>query len=202
MEVAVSPDVLRSIASLSVSASKDKVTPVLMHVALRRDGDYLEAHATDRYMVASGRYRVGEEAFHDWDNEEVTMVSTDLLKRAMAGYKTIKFHGVNSVIGDSAGIVYIDVSGDFTVREQPMRGSFPAVWKLYPEQDEVQGKPHFFIKPEYLARIGKIEPPLPRKPKSPTWGFYFTANTKPVVAYYDGDNYSMRTAIQPALAQS
>ena len=195
MKVTIAPEVLPSIASLAIAASKDKVTPVIMNVALRRNGDKLEAYATDRYMVAAGTY---EAKLEEWGDDDVMLVPAELLKRALTTYKSVKFHGAPVVVSVDGNMVTVTVNGDQVLTEHEPQGfKFPVVWKLF-DTEYPAGVERLLIRPDFIAKLAKIVPPEIRPEKQPGWHFrfYSTESGKPAPVYAEYKE-TMRVLIQP-----
>jgi hypothetical protein len=79
------------------------------------------------------------------------------------------------------------------------------VLKLFPT-DEPTGAGVLNIKPDFLAKLSKVLPPVARPDRDRIWRFEFRSNPEspskpqPVYAQYsDGDTYKMEALIQPAL---
>ena len=204
MRVIVEPATLASIHSLGISASKDDVTPVITQIALEREGDALRAMATDRYMVLSGLYSgVG---FEDWDEGETILVDPSALKRAIDINKANKTSTAPIVITKNEhGCVSAVVDTLSMVDLGSVRGTFPPVTKLFPE-GEPTGAGSLNIRPDFLAKLAKVLPPVARPERERVWRFEFRSmpdapqKPQPVYAQYsDGENYKLEALIQPAL---
>ena len=204
MKVTLDSATLTSIHSLGISASKDDVTPVITQIALEREGDALRAMTTDRYMVLSGLYSGVE--FEDWDDGDTILVDPSALKRAIDIKKANKNgtlpivitkneHGCVSAVVDTLSLVDLG----------SVQGKFPPVTKLFPA-GEPTGAGSLNIRPDFLAKLAKVLPPVARPQRERVWRFEFRTmedspnKPQPVYAQYsDADTYKLEALIQPAL---
>ena len=204
MKVTVESATVASIHSLGISASKDEKTPVITQIALKREGDALRAMTTDRYMVLSGLY--GGAEFEDWEDGDTILVDPSALKRAIDIKKANKNstlpilimkneHGAVSAVVDT--VSFVDLGS--------VRGAFPPVTKLFPE-GQPTGAGSLNIRPDFLAKLAKVLPPVARPERDRVWRFEFRTmeespnKPQPVYAQYsDGENYKLEALIQPAL---
>jgi hypothetical protein len=206
MRVEVSIETLASIHSIGIGVSKDDVAPVITQIALAREGDALRAMTTDRYMILSGLYQ--GVTFEDWEDGETILVDPKALKRAVDIKKAIKYstlpvvivknhHGVISAVIDETS--FVDLGG--------VTGSFPPVMKLMPT-GEPSGAGSLNIRPDFIARLAKVLPPVAKPQRDRVWRFEFRTmedrpgKPEPVYAQYsDADTYKLEALIQPALNQ-
>lgn len=206
MKVTLDSATLTSIHSLGIGASKDDVTPVITQIALEREGDALRAMATDRYVVLSGLYSGVE--FEDWDAGDAILVDPSALKRAIDIKKANKNsilpivitkneHGAVSAVVDTLSLV--DLGN--------CKGTFPPVTKLFPE-GKPTGAGSLNIRPDFLAKLAKVLPPVARPERDRVWRFEFRTmedspnRPQPVYAQYsDGAEYKLEALIQPALSR-
>jgi hypothetical protein len=204
MKVALDNATLTSIHSLGISASKDDVTPVITQIALKREGMALRAMTTDRYMVLSGLYN--ELEFDDWGDGDTILVDPSALKRAIDIKKANKNgtlpivimkneHGAVSAVVDE--LSFVDLGS--------VQGAFPPVTNLFPE-GEPTGAGSLNIRPDFLAKLAKVLPPVAKPERERTWRFEFRTiadaphKPQPVYAQYsDGAKYKLEALIQPAL---
>ena len=197
---------LTSIHSLGISASKDDVTPVITQIALAREGDALRAMTTDRYMVLSGLYQ--EVEFEDWEDGDTILVDPKALKRAIDIKKANKYGILPVVITKNQhGAVSAVVDVLTMVDLGSVTGTFPPVTKLFPE-GEPTGAGALNIRPDFLARLAKVLPPVAKPERDRVWRFEFRTmeehpnRPQPVYAQYsDGEAYQLEALIQPALSK-
>jgi len=205
MKVTVEPATLASIHSLGISASRDDVTPVITQIALKREGMALRAMATDRYMVLSGLYN--ELEFDNWEDGDTILVDPSALKRAIDIKKANKNgtlpivimkneHGAVSAVVDDLN--FVDLGS--------VQGAFPPVTRLFPE-GEPTGAGSLNLRPDFLAKLAKVLPPVAKPERERTWRFEFRTlenlRPQPVYAQYsDGAKYKLEALIQPALDRS
>lgn len=196
MKVVITPEIVKSIYSLSVGASKDVVTPVIMQVALRREGDSLQAMTTDRYMAVIGTYGPDSVDFDEWPEEGIVLVPPAMLKRAVDAIKAVKFHSSMPSIEMEDHRVTVTVNGD-VISDVVHQGNYPKLWHLIPGEDMMADTRVLRINPQFLARIVRIVPPEVKPEKEPKWLFRFHGSNSPVLAYYTGDGYRLDVLIQP-----
>lgn len=197
---------LTSIHSLGIGASKDDVTPVITQIALKREGDALRAMTTDRYMVLSGLYQ--EVEFEDWEDGDIILVDPGALKRAIDIKKANKLGSLPVIITKNEhGAVSAVIDVLTMVDLGRVTGTFPPVTKLFPE-GEPTGAGALNIRPDFLARLAKVLPPVAKPERNRTWRFEFRSieeqpnKPQPVYALYsDADTYQLEALIQPALSK-
>lgn len=201
MKVNVSKEVLASINSLSVGASKDDVTPVIQNIALVPHEGGLRAMATDRYVVFGGHYLDGIE-FDEWPADEVVTINPKPLKQVVDMVKATKFVSMPIEIEHDQeskrtfaiveGSTKVDITGNY--------GTFPPVGKLLTFDSEPNGAPVLALKPDFLAKLAKVLPPEMRPDRERVWTFEFRSDNKPVYASYGGgERYKMEALLQPNL---
>lgn len=204
MRVTVDKATLMSIHSLAVSASKDDITPVITQIALTREGDALRAMATDRFMVATGLYSRNVN-FGDWEEGQTMLIDPKALKTVVDIKKAQKTEGIPTEIekSDTTGWAYAIVDNITKIDLGGVNATFPPVMKLFPNGDEPSGVPSLRLKPDFLARLAKILPPVARPDKERAWDFDFrsteTKSPAPVYAHYVGEDYKLEALIQPNL---
>ena len=204
MKVTLDNATLTSIHSLGISASRDDVTPVITQIALKREGMALRAMTTDRYMVLSGLYN--ELEFDNWEDGDTILVDPSALKRAIDIKKANKNGALPIVImKNEHGAVSAVVDDLNFVDLGSVRGAFPPVTNLFPE-GEPTGAGSLNIRPDFLAKLAKVLPPVARPERERTWRFEFRTiadaphKPQPVYAQYsDGAKYKLEALIQPAL---
>lgn len=198
---------LTSIHSLGIGASKDDVTPVITQIALVREGDALRAMATDRYMILSGLYH--EVEFENWEDGETILVDPKALKRAIDIKKANKY-GILPVIitKNEHGAVSAVIDVLTMVDLGSVKGTFPSVMKLIHQEGAPNGAPSLNIRPDFLARLAKVLPPVAKPERNRTWRFEFRTmeehpnRPQPVYAQYsDGEAYQLEALIQPAISR-
>lgn len=207
MKVTISKAILTSINSLSIGASKDDVTPVITQIALTREGEDLRAMATDRYIVVSGRY--SEVTFEGWEDGETILIDPKSLKSVVDLGKSDK-HGVIPVtIGKDVetGHSWAQVDGYTKIHLGSVTSKFPPVMNLMKFEADPNGAPTLGLKPDFLAKLGKVLPPVKRPDRERIWEFHFRSKDgnrfpAPVYAVYsDGSSYEMEALVQPSLLQ-
>jgi len=126
-------DFATAIAQVAFAASRDDVTPVLTGVQLEVSGSQLSLVATDRYRVALRQI--------PWDGPATGDETTTALVPARTLQEVGKTfsHGENISIafsgsGDREIIAF--TSGNKTVTSLLIKGNFPPVRRLFPEQTE------------------------------------------------------------------
>jgi DNA polymerase-3 subunit beta len=126
-------DFATAIAQVAFAASRDDVTPVLTGVQLEVSGSQLSLVATDRYRVALRQI--------PWDGPAAGDETTTALVPARTLQEVGKTfsHGENISIafsgsGDREIIAF--TSGNKTVTSLLIKGNFPPVRRLFPEQTE------------------------------------------------------------------
>jgi DNA polymerase-3 subunit beta len=126
-------DFATAIAQVAFAASRDDVTPVLTGVQLEVSGSQLSLVATDRYRVALRQI--------PWDGPSSEGDTTTALVPARTLQEVGKTfsHGENISIafsgsGDREIIAF--TSGNKTVTSLLIKGNFPPVRRLFPEQTE------------------------------------------------------------------
>jgi hypothetical protein len=202
--VTVDNATLASIHSLGVGASKDDVTPVITQIALKREGDALRAMTTDRYICLTGLYSNAE--FEDWDDGEEMLIDPKALKSVIDIKKANKFDTMPVVIAKDAdrGWVSAVLNSVTSIDLGKVSASFPPVMKLFPE-GEPNGSGSLNIRPDFIAKLAKVLPPVSRPERDRIWSFEFRSiedqptKPQPVYARYHGDGYTMEALIQPAL---
>jgi hypothetical protein len=204
MKVALKKEVLNSIHSLGIGASKDDVTPVITQIAITREGDALRAITTDRYMIITGLYTGVE--FEEWEDGETILVDPKALKRAV-DIKRANKYGTQPVVitKNEHGAVSAVVDDTSLVDLGSVTGTFPPVMKLMPS-GEPSGAGSLNIRPDFIARLAKVLPPVDRPERDRVWRFEFRSmqdtpsKPEPVYAHYsDQDTYKLEALIQPAL---
>lgn len=122
-----------AIAQVAFAASRDDVTPVLTGVQLEASGDTLTLLATDRYRVALREL--------EWAPADARAEATTALVPA----RTLQEVGKTFAHGESIAISFTGTgdrelvafsSGDRTVTSLLIKGNFPPVRRLFPEQTD------------------------------------------------------------------
>ena len=116
-----------AIAQVAFAASRDDVTPVLTGVQLEVTGNRLSLVATDRYRVALREIPTGSDATALVPARTLTEVGKTF---AHSGDISIAFSGS----GDREIIAF--TAGNKTVTSLLIKGNFPPVRRLFPEQTE------------------------------------------------------------------
>jgi len=127
-------DFATAIAQVAFAASRDDVTPVLTGVQLEVSGTQLSLVATDRYRVALRDipWDGGSSAQEDGTNALVPARTLQEVGKTFAhgGDISIAFSGA----GDREIIAF--TAGNKTVTSLLIKGNFPPVRRLFPEQTE------------------------------------------------------------------
>jgi hypothetical protein len=206
MRVTVNYATLVSVHSLGIGVSKDDVAPVITQIMLAREGDDLRAATTDRFMVLSGLYK--NVSFEDWEDGEQLLIDPKALKSAVDLKKAGGLEVVPIDIDKDrdTGLVSAQVDAgtrvELTNRSIHVSGSFPPVVKLFPT-DEANGASVTALRPEFLARLVKVLPPVSKPDRNRVWRFEFrqvpdSRKPEPVYATYsDSDQYRLESLIQP-----
>ena len=127
-------DFATAIAQVAFAASRDDVTPVLTGVQLEVSGNQLSLVATDRYRVALRQI--------PWDGPAAADGETTT---ALVPARTLQEVGKTFSHGDNISIAFSGsgdreiiafTSGNKTVTSLLIKGNFPPVRRLFPEQTE------------------------------------------------------------------
>lgn len=195
--------VLSSVQSVGIAASKDDVTPIIMQVALTREGDALRAMATDRYIVVAGKYDGVE--FDEWPEGETLLVDPKVLKFALSGIgKRYLASTWVEIVREDYG-VWVYVNGNKTRADmENVKGNFPPVMNLFKRDTEPNGVTSLGLKPDFIAKLGKVLPPEERPDRERVWQFRFFNDPErtvpqPVYARYGGSGYELEALVQPSM---
>lgn len=127
-------DFATAIAQVAFAASRDDVTPVLTGVQLEVSGTQLSLVATDRYRVALREI--------PWDGGAA---ASDQTMTALVPARTLQEVGKTFSHGENISIAFSGAgdreiiaftSGNKTVTSLLIKGNFPPVRRLFPEQTE------------------------------------------------------------------
>lgn len=125
-----------AVAQVSIAASREDVTPVIT-------GVQLEATGTELTMIATDRYRVSIRGI-EWDAGDETEPLTALVPAktlSEVGRMFSKAENVTITMSDNAERQQIGFSaGDRTVTSLLIKGNYPPVRKLFPEET-----PHYAV---------------------------------------------------------
>lgn len=203
MKVSLNKPTLTSIHSLSVGTSKDDVRPVLTRIALKREGDSLRAIVTDRYIVLTGVYK--EVVFEDWADDDEILIDPTALKSVVDMRKRDRLDTIpTDIFRSENGHVHAQLNGITNIHLGADSTSFPPVMKLFPT-GEPNGSGAMNLRPDFLAKLAKVLPPVARPQRERIWRFEFRSiegsnKPQPVYAQYsDGDSYKLEALIQPAM---
>jgi hypothetical protein len=206
MRVAISKEILTSIHSLSVSVSKDDIAPVITQIALVREGNALRAMATDRYMVTTGKYSLGSAYFDDWADGMEILVDPKSLKSVVDIAKRGNGDAPISIVCSENNSVHAEINGVTSAYIGGITGAFPPVMRLFPRDTEANGAPVMNLRPDFIAKLAKVLPPVARPLRERLWRFEFRSDAEsggkpqPLYAVYsDGEEYELEALIQPAL---
>ncbi|MGO1769073.1 MAG: DNA polymerase III subunit beta [Microbacterium sp.] len=119
-----------AIAQVGFAASRDDVTPVLTGVQLEVSGTQLSLVATDRYRVALRDI--------DWDGGQDDAQALVPARTLQEVGKTFSHSGEISIAFSGAGDreIIAFTSGNRTVTSLLIKGNFPPVRRLFPDQTE------------------------------------------------------------------
>ncbi len=119
-----------AIAQVGFAASRDDVTPVLTGVQLEVSGTQLSLVATDRYRVALSDI--------DWDGGQDAAQALVPARTLQEVGKTFSHSGEISIAFSGAGDreIIAFTSGNRTVTSLLIKGNFPPVRRLFPDQTE------------------------------------------------------------------
>ena len=205
MRVVMDAVTLASIHSLGIGVSNEKdVAPVITQIALKREGDDLRAVATDRYVVITGLYK--NYRFERWEEGQEILVDPKRLKRVLDIMKETKESAVSIYSGDDGkSFALLKDNTAVSVKGEGNLGSFPPVMNLFPS-NEPTGAGALNLRPDFLAKLAKVLPPVAKPERYRTWRFEFRSvggypsKPQPVYAQYsDGTDYTLEALIQPAL---
>ncbi len=182
--------------------SANPTAQALAGVSLVRDGEsMLRVYATNRYVLARATY-FNSVNFDSWDIGDTLWLDHKTLKQAVAIAKNHK-HAVITIGYDTDRRVFIDVDGNklFNVAGQP---SYPAVHKLFNDDETPNGADVIRINPRWLALLSKVITPTTRQNKDLPWMLSFFHDTeskkpKPMLATLEDTDYDIRVLIQPNL---
>ena len=172
----------------------------------------MRAITTDRYMCLTGLYE--NVSFDGWSEGEEILIDPKHLKSVVdVKKKDKKLYNLTTVsivqspngyvhaqLGEGSGGLFIGGGNPQTTR------AFPAVMKLFPK-GEPNGSGSLNIRPDFIAKLAKVLPPVSRPERDRIWSFEFRSieehpnKPQPVYAHYDGQGYKLEALIQPALIQ-
>ncbi|MGX1694529.1 DNA polymerase III subunit beta [Microbacterium keratanolyticum] len=119
-----------AIAQVAFAASRDDVTPVLTGVQLEVSGQQLSLVATDRYRVSLRDV--------PWDGEESEQTALVPARTLQEVGKTFGHAGTIQIAfsGEGDREIIAFTAGNKTVTSLLIKGNFPPVRRLFPEQTE------------------------------------------------------------------
>ena len=183
----------KSIASLIVFASKEKITPALTVVKVVFDQGKITATATDRYAVGQGNY--------DYDHGASGTIYLDAAAaKFISSYKVARFQ--------DPMIAFDVLDGDLTIKTDNSRttirmfnGNYPAVETLFENHKAAEAAEVHHFRIELLAKLNKVIDVDGSKIES--WNFEFGTRTQPnrpapVIATAS----TFRALIQPNLGKA
>jgi DNA polymerase III sliding clamp (beta) subunit (PCNA family) len=178
----------KSIASLVVFTSKDKITPALTVVKVVF-GEKITATATDRYAVGQGTY--------DGVGTEGTIYLDAAACKFIASYKVARFQDPIIAFDVLDNILKIKTS-DTSTSGLMFEGNYPAVETLFEAHKPAEAAEVHRFNIDLLAKLGKVVGTDGSKVEN--WEFEFSLPTNPnrpspVVA--TASNF--RALIQPTL---
>ena len=182
----------RSIASLIVFASKDKITPALQVVRVVFDHGTITATATDRYVVGQGTYNYAHGA-------SGTIYLDAVAAKFITSYKAAKYHDP---------MIAFDVWSDLTIKTgdasttiKMFNGNYPAVETLFENHKPAEAAEVHHFRIELLAKLNKVIDTDGSKIES--WNFEFGTRTMPTrPAPVIATASTFRALIQPNLSKA
>jgi DNA polymerase III sliding clamp (beta) subunit (PCNA family) len=183
----------KSIASLIVFASKDKVTPALQVVRVVFDHGTITATATDRYVVGQGTY--------NYDHRDSGTIYLDAAAaKFISSYKAAKYHDPMIAFDVLEGSLTIK-TGDASTTISMFNGNYPAVETLFENHKAAEAAEVHHFRIELLAKLNKVIDVDGSKIES--WNFEFGTRTQPnrpapVIATAS----TFRSLIQPNLGKA
>jgi DNA polymerase III sliding clamp (beta) subunit (PCNA family) len=183
----------KSIASLAVFASRDKVTPALQVVRVVFDQGKITATATDRYVVGQGTYDYAHGA-------SGTIYLDATAVKFITSYKAAKYHDPMIAFDVLDNILKIKTS-DTSTSGLMFEGNYPAVETLFESHKPAEAAEVHHFRIELLAKLGKVVDVDGSKVES--WNFEYGTRTKPerpvpVIATAS----TFRALIQPNLSRA
>lgn len=212
--ITVTPNQLRSIATIVHAASKDTITPSITHVQLKREGDSIIATATDRFRVAELRTAIITTTAAEVDgiegNTEVfeALIPTATLTAAVKGLDRKMQLGVAFLHDEELGLITVrgHAAHGFTLTAPSSKLNFPPVARLFPEGEITPAEGPVSLKPAFLATLDKLH--LPNHEREQAWRMqtqngdsYNTSKPRPVLFDIEDKNTgdTIRYMVQPNL---
>lgn len=206
MKVTITKEILASINSMGIVASKDDFASVIESIALTRRDGKLMALATDRYVAVKNTY-TEVEFDDDWNEGEEILLQPKALKSALDIAKAHK-HAVSwvEITKDRESDTGYATILSTRVEMGPQVGKFPPIDRLFTFDKEPDGVPDMGINPEFVGKLAKILPPEIHPDKQRIWWLEFRSSDAPhkrgaVYAKYMGANYNMEALVQPAIVK-
>jgi DNA polymerase III sliding clamp (beta) subunit (PCNA family) len=181
----------KSIASLIVFASKEKVTPALTVVKVVFDQGKITATATDRYAVGQGTY--------DYDHGDSGTIYLDAAAaKFISSYKVARFQDPMVAFDVLDNILKIKTN-DTSTSGLMFEGNYQAVETLFEAHKPAEAAEVHHFRVELLAKLNKVVDLDGSKIEN--WAFEFGTRTQPnrpvpVIATAS----TFRALIQPNLA--
>jgi DNA polymerase III sliding clamp (beta) subunit (PCNA family) len=157
----------KSIASLVVFTSKDKITPALTVVKVVF-GEKITATATDRYAVGKGTY--------DGVGTEGTIYLDAAACKFIASYKVARFQDPMIAFDVLDNILKIKTS-DTSTSGLMYEGNYPAVETLFEAHKPAEAAEVHRFNIDLLAKLGKVVGTDGSKVEN--WQFEFGTRTQP-----------------------
>jgi DNA polymerase III sliding clamp (beta) subunit (PCNA family) len=157
----------KSIASLVVFTSKDKITPALTVVKVVF-GEKITATATDRYAVGQGTY--------DGVGTEGTIYLDAAACKFIASYKVARFQDPMIAFDVLDNILKIKTS-DTSTSGLMFEGNYPAVETLFEAHKPAEAAEVHRFNIDLLAKLGKVVGTDGSKVEN--WEFEFGTRTNP-----------------------
>jgi hypothetical protein len=172
--------------SLHVFASTDNfpTTQVIQNLQLRREGDQLVVHTTDRYCLARGIYDVDTD--HSKAPDEAELVEVYLnAKTAKSFLPMVKKVGPNAMVVIDDETITVKANPDIVIPLETITSSYPAVDKLIPEDvHAAPAQPSGMVsfRPDFVAKLSKvILPTMAKQDRNQPWIFSIAETRKPII---------------------
>jgi len=183
----------KSIASLVVFTSKDKITPALTVVKVVFDQGKITATATDRYVVGQGTYDYAHGA-------SGTIYLDAAAAKFISSYKVARFQDPMVSFDVLDNLLKIKTS-DTSTSGLMFEGNYPAVETLFENHKAAEAAEVHHFRIELLAKLNKVIDVDGSKIES--WNFEFGTRTQPnrpapVIATAS----TFRALIQPNLGKA
>ncbi len=175
---------LVSLMSLHVFASTEDIAPVTQMLRLRREGEQLVVHTTDRYCLARGIYDVDTDHSDTPDEAELMEVYLNA-KTAKSFLPMVKKVNRNAMVIVDDETITVKANPDIVIPLDTIKSTYPPVEKLIPEDvDAPPAQPSGMVsfRPDFVAKLSKVILPTVGKhdPHKP-WIFTIAETRKPII---------------------